>query len=209
MPAGAGDGTPGAGPGRPGLVRIVVIPDVRNQNSCDPVQPKAAADLLADVADYLAPLVPATARVEVVNPAYVQVRVRVGVRFRSPDNEAFDKQRLNDDLIRFLSPWAYDEGVDIVIGRRIYANSIVAFIDQVPYVDYVAGIKLFSSADGDAFTLVPSRGDEGDYVDCDRPDAVLVTARQHEIDIIVDDVYEAREFAGVNQMKVELDFVVA
>jgi hypothetical protein len=57
--------------------------------------------------------------------------------------------------------------------------------------------------------LRPSRGEEGDYVDCDRPDAVLVTARWHEIDVIVDDVYEARKFEGINYMKMELDFVVA
>ncbi len=107
-----------------------------------------------------------------------------------------------------MSPWAYDEGADIVIGRRIYASSIVNFIDQRPYVDYVAGIKLFSSEDGQTFVLAPAGGADGDSIGSDRPEAVLVAARRHEIDLIAGEIYAQDVFKGVNYMKIELDFVV-
>ena len=99
-------------------------------------------------------------------------------------------------------------GADIVIGRRIYAGSIIDFIEQRSYVDYVAGIKLFSSDDGQTFTLAPAGGPDGDGVGSDWPDAVLVAARQHQIDLIRDEIFAADEFKGVNYMKIELDFVV-
>jgi hypothetical protein len=134
-----------------GLVRLIVVPDIRGKSLFDPFTPKASAALLAYVADYLKPLLPGSARLEVDNARYVQVRIRVGVRFSDPNNPVFYKQKLNDELNRYLSPWAYDEGADIVIGRRIYAGSIINFIDQRPYVDYVAGIKLFSSENGASF----------------------------------------------------------
>ncbi|MGC2776850.1 MAG: hypothetical protein WA418_14575 [Bradyrhizobium sp.] len=191
-----------------GLVRLVIIPDIRGKSLFDPFEPKASSALLADIADYLAPLLPGSARLSVENAKYVQVRIRVGVRFVDQNNPALWKQRLNDDLNRFLSPWAFEEGADIVIGRRIYASSIVNFIDQRPYVDYVAGIKLFSSEDGKTFTLAPPGGPDGDSVGSDRPDAVLVAARQHEIDLIADEIYPADQFKGINYMKVELDFIV-
>src|SRR6185369_1508893 len=149
---------------------------------------------LADIAGYLAPLLPGSARLSVENANYVQVRIRVGVRFADPNNPALWKQRLNDDLNRFLSPWAFDDGADIVIGRRIYASSIVNFIDQRPYVDYVAGIKLFSSEDGTSFSPANPAIDDGDSVGSDRPDAVLVASRQHQIDLIVDEIYAADQF---------------
>jgi hypothetical protein len=193
-----------------GVVRLIVIPDIRNKSLFDPFEPKAPSSLLADIAGYLAPLMPDTAQLEVANAAFVQVSVRVGVRFVDQNNPDFNKQRLNDELNRYLAPWAYDDGADIVIGQRIYANSLVNFIDERSYVDYVAGIKLFWSADGENFQRVtPGDTEDDEYVSSDRPDAVLVAARQHVIDLIVDEVYQQEVFKGVNYMKIELDFVVA
>ncbi|MBV8573691.1 MAG: baseplate J/gp47 family protein, partial [Acetobacteraceae bacterium] len=214
LPSALGD-DPGSGTaGVLGLVRLVIIPDIRGRSLFDPFEPKASLSLLADIAAYLGPLRPDTARLQVVNAAYVQVRVRVGVRFIDQNNPSFYKQRLNDDLNRYLAPWAYDEGADIVIGQRIYANSLVSFIDERPYVDYVADIKLFRSNDeGKSFDLVlrphPDDDDPGYYVSSEgRTDAVLVGARQHDVDLIVEEIYKPEEFKGLNYMKVELDFVV-
>ena len=69
-------------------------------------------------------------------------------------------------------------------------------------------ISWLSSEDGVRFRLGTVGELEGDYVSSDRPDAVLVAARQHEIDVIFDEVFEQQEFSGINYMKVELDFVV-
>lgn len=214
LPSTLGD-DPGDGATRAlGLVRLVIIPDIRGRSLFDPFEPKASLSLLADIAAYLGPLLPNTARLRVVNAAYVQVRVRVGVRFIDQNNPSFYMQRLNDDLNRYLAPWAYDEGADIIIGQRIYANSVVNFIDERPYVDYVAGINLFRSDDeGDTFQHVslpgPDDVNEGYFVSSeDSTDAVLVGARQHDIDLIGEEVYKPDEFKGLNYMKVELDFVV-
>ncbi|MCU0837335.1 MAG: baseplate J/gp47 family protein [Rhodospirillales bacterium] len=192
-----------------GQVRLIIIPDIRHKRPADPFEPKAPAALLARVAAFVKPLLSPAVRLVVSNASYVQVRIRVGVRFRTAGNEGFDRQRLNDELNRYLSPWAFDEGADIAIGRRIYANSLVTFIDERPYVDFVAGIKLFASDDGVNFVLAKTDAEDGDYVSSDRPDAVLVAARQHEIDIIAEDIFKQEEFSGIGYMKIELDFVVS
>ena len=163
-----------------GLVRLIVIPDSRNKHSFDPLRPKASPALLANIADYLAPLLPGTARLQVVNPNYVPVRIRAAVRFRDQNNQDVYAERLNAELVRFLSPWAYDQGADIVIGRRLYASSIVTFIDGRPYVDYVARIELFSSEDGTTFAQQIHA--DGDYIAADRPGAILVSVLRHDID---------------------------
>ncbi len=197
-------------PDDPGRVVVVVIPDIRNRFPFDPFEPKAPADLLASIEEYLAALTPAAADVEVRNARYVAVKVRFSVRFTAGGNEGYFKLQLNDELNRFLSPWAYEDGTDIAIGGRIYANSIVDFLDRRPYVDYVADVKLFKSDDGENFRLVvPGDQEEGYAVTIDRGDGVLVAAREHQIDLIPEAGYDEELLSGINFMKVELDFIVA
>ena len=195
-------------PDDPGKVEIIVIPDIRNKLPFDPFEPKAPADLIAKIETYLDKKSPTYAAVKVRNAHYIAVKVRFGVRFKSDRDEGFYKKQLVDELNRFLSPWAYEEGADIVIGGKIYANDIINFVDQRDYVDYVATIKLFRSEDGRTFQLVLPNESSGYAVTAHRPDGVLVAAQQHEIDIISDVGYEEESFRGINYMKVELDFVV-
>ena len=136
-----------------GHVEMIVIPDIRNKLPFNPLEPKAPANLLADIETYLSQHMPAFATLSVKNARYIQVKVRFAVRFLPGYDEGFYTQQLNDELIRFLSPWAYDEGADIVIGEKIYANMIVNFVDERPYVDYVAEVSLFRSDDGENFAV--------------------------------------------------------
>ena len=122
-------------------------------------------------------------------------------------DERFAKQRLQEELIRYLSPWAFEEGAELAIGGKIYANSILDFVDRCAYVDYVAEIKLFRGTGEDQFQLVPTTDDY--HVAALRPDDVLVAARQHDIDVIPALGYEQASFVGINYMKIELDFIVS
>jgi len=192
----------------PGRINIIVIPDIRNKRPFNPFAPKAPADLIAAIAEYLSDKHPPSANITVKNAHYVAVKARFGVRFEPGVDVRYHKKIINEALKRFLSPWAYAEGSDIVIGGKIYANSIINFLDRQPYVDYVVEMKLFSSENGVDFKLALPSGDEGYYVTTDRPDGVLVAAQTHEIDLISDAGYEEKSFAGLNYMKVELDFIV-
>ncbi len=192
----------------PGRINIIVIPEIQNKRPFNPFEPKAPADLIADIEAYLSDKHPPSAKITVKNAFYIAIKVRFGVRFKAGIDARFYKQHINTELNRFLSPWAYEEGSDIVIGGKIYANSIINFLDQRPYVDYVVELKLFSSENGIDFKLALPVGDEGYFVTTDRSDGVLVAAQQHEIDLISDAGYEENVFSGLNYMKVELDFIV-
>ena len=194
--------------GEPGCVDVIVIPDIRNRLPSDAFAPKAPANLLADIQTYLSERAPADARVRVRNARYVSVHVRLGVRFMPGQDESHATRRLNEDLNRFLSPWAYDEGADLMIGGKIFAISIIDFVDRRDYVDYVAEITLFRSEDGVHFQLVPSK-DNGYHVAATRPDEVLVAAPEHHVDVISDLGYQHKLFTGIGHMRIEYDFIVA
>ena len=205
-------------PDAPGAVQVVVIPDIHNKMPFDPFEPKASAELLAQITDYLGARVPPWTTLSVQNAHYVAVKVRLAVRFSVEGDENFYKQQLNDDLNRFLAPWAYQDSAEIIIGGKIYANSIVDFVDRRPYIDFVTTVELFSSDDGENFRLIPAPpvGDpQGYFIDTttlegvSRPDAILVAARQHQIDVISDTGYSVELLTGIGYMTVELDFIVA
>lgn len=189
-----------------GEVTVIVIPDIRNALPGDALAPKAPSNLLAEIERYLAARAPAAATVRVRNARYVPVRVRLGVRFVPGQDEGFAKRRLNEDLLRFLSPWAYDEGAELMIGGRVYANSIIDFVDRRDYVSHVVEVKLFRGRGHDDFDFIPPADDY--RVGTERPDEVLVAARQHDIDVIPELGYEREAFTGIDYMKVELDFIV-
>lgn len=196
-------------PGDLGKVDIIVIPDIRNQLPFDPFEPKATASHLDEITDFLESHISPLAEIKVKNAYYVPVRVRFAVRFMPGCDPGFYKIRLNDDLNRFLSPWAYKESNDVVIGGKLYANAIVDFLERRPYVDYVAELKLFKNEDGLGFEPVDNTGDAFGYrVQTDRPDGVLVAYRQHDIDLIVEARFEDEKFIGIGYMKIELDFTV-
>jgi hypothetical protein len=194
----------------PGRIELIVIPDIRNRLPFNPFEPKAPADLIRDIEAFLRDKTPPFARVEVKNARYVPVKVRCGVRFVPGADESFCRARLNDELNRFLSPWAYEEGADLVIGGSVYANSIINFIDSRDYVDYIAEFWLFTSEDGGRkfdFIEVPR---DGDYrASAKTPDGILVAALEHEFDVISDADYRVERLTGIDYMRVELDFRIA
>lgn len=194
----------------PGVVQVLVIPDVRAVPTNE-FAPRVPVALLGTIQRYLALRAPRSATVVVRNAAYRGVCVRIGVRFSEKTNQAYWMGRLGEELNRFLSPWAYDDGADIAVGGRIYASSIVEFVDRRPYVDYVAGISLFYTDDeGERIVYVFPPGEEGGAycVEAGGADRVLVAFPRHRIDLLTTAHYDARLYRGVGFMELEMDFVV-
>ena len=187
------------------LIQIVVIPDIRGKLPFDPFEPKAPSDTLFEIEQYLLRHTAPLARFTVKNPRYAELKVRFKVQFRQGYNPGFYLQQLHDELRRYLAPWAYDDSAEIVFGGRISAGLIVNFVEERPYVDYLADIRLYILFEGKT-TLVGSGKDD---TLVESPDVILVSARQHEIELISEEGYEEEFFVGIDYMKVELDFTLA
>lgn len=191
------------------VVQVIVVPDIQGKLPFDPFEPKLPADILMEIEKYLTALAPPFIRLMVRNPGYVRLRVRVSVRLRSESNPGFYTKLLNEELQRFLSPWAYDHGAEIVFGGRINASLIINFLEQLPCVDYVAGINLYTSDDGRHFKLYDRDPDtQLEEVTLLGPESILVSDRSHVIDLITEERYEPEFFTGINYMKTELDFQI-
>lgn len=188
-------------------VKVIVIPDTRNRTGLDPFGPRFSQAYRDDVAEYLRQHCSHHASVQVLNPEYVRVKIRVSVRFKPGVSERYWQQELNTVLQRFLSPWAFDQSSEITFGGTVYANTVVSFLDGYDCIDYILGLKFFTSKDGFNFSPVTER-DDVNQVAPERPECILVSADTHEFDIVPDLKTDVDDLQGIGYMKIELDFEI-
>jgi len=140
--------TDGNGETRAGHAAVVVIPNLRRTGGTNPLEPRAGVVLLAQIAEYLESSTTPFMTLQVIRPAFERLRVEAKVVFNRGFDPGYYAAVLNDDLCRFLSPWAFQDGEDILFGARIYRSEILAFIESREYVDHIVGLRLYHHHDG-------------------------------------------------------------
>jgi hypothetical protein len=197
-----------ARPADMGKVDIIVVPNIKGKFAFDQFQPKVQASLLRSITEYLGERIPPFATVKVRNAVYVTLKIKTRVRIRKGFSEEFHLIKLENDLKKFLSPWAYNDDADIIIGGRMFNNVVVNFIAKKPYIDHVATIRLSQSVNGGPFINI-SRPDGGSGdEEPENPDVVLVSAPHHEITLLKDDDFSPDSMIGIGYMEVANDFII-
>jgi hypothetical protein len=159
----------------PGHVLLVVVPDLRNQNAVNPLQPRVDADTLDQILTHVQARAGMQVRVAVKNPSYQKVRLDFQVRFRAGYDFNHYRVQLEEALVQALSPWAFADGPEIGFGGAVYRSVLLDLVEELPYVDYVTEFRMFSWT-----------GEKIDRTDRDvarpaTPDAILVSDAEHSI----------------------------
>lgn len=153
----------------PGHVTLVVIPDTLQRNVFDPYQPRVSKATLNRVESFISELNSLHVETAVVNPDYEEVKVSLKVKFYPQFDESLYIDKLNEDITRFLSPWAFSERERINFGGKLYLSVLIDYVEELPYVDYLQDVKLFQNGVATS-TAEPSS-----------PRAILASAKRHEI----------------------------
>lgn len=166
----------------PGHVTIVVVPDLKNQNAVDLLRPRADADTIARITEVVESRAWGQNRVanqpciHVKNPNYQRIQLDFTVKFRDGYEFNFFSRQLNQQLIEFLSPWAFpSHSEDISFGGKIYKSVLLAFVEHVTYVDFVTDFKMHSFPEGSSTSA------DLDEAQAESPDAILVSSDSHLI----------------------------
>ena len=118
---------------------MVVVPDLRNKNFYDPLQPRVSKNTLSEVESFLEPLHSMHVNFRAINPQYEAVKFEVEVVFLSGKDPILYKQQLNSDLIAYLSPWVNDPEEGIRFGGTVHKSQVIQYIEQLNYIDYITG----------------------------------------------------------------------
>jgi len=222
----------------PGHVTLIAVQNLRKKNSVNVLEPRADSVTLDSIKKYVAGFVSPFVNLSVENPVYEQILVHFKVGFYPGYDPGFYGNLLNEEIKKFLSPWAYEEGVDIVFGGRIYKSDILAFIENRGYVDFVNDFKLYHVFSGPArggigdmavgidFIVRPKSppglgemileedfviGDDVELAFASDPRSILVSAQKHYITVLKtgETVCQGVEYEGIGFMAVDLDFLVS
>lgn len=128
----------------PGSVTLAVIPDLSHRTTTNDLEPKVNVNLLEDIRKYLVELSSSWVDIQVVNPRYEAIQTEFQVKFKSPydGNFGYYQRELQRAIIGFLSPWTVNSGADIHFGGKFYRSSILNFVEEQPYVDYVLKFQM-------------------------------------------------------------------
>lgn len=127
-----------------GHVTLVPIIDLTNKSTglVNAGMPLANYMQLRSIEQFLGSRSPAFVKVHAINPQLDYVRVSCKVKFIAAVDKGFYLQKLNEDIITFLTPWASGNTEGLAFSAKIYASSLISFIDKRPYVDYVADLYM-------------------------------------------------------------------
>jgi len=163
----------------PGNVLIVVVPDLRNRNAVDPFRPRVDADTLGRIADHVQRRAGMQVRIQVRNPRYQPIRLDFKVRLLPGYEFNFYRDQVKQELIRFLSPWAFDVTRPIAFGGKIYRSVLLDFVEKLAPVDFVTDFRMYSGTGADG------RPRDIEEIQAETPDAILVSAPDHTIAEVV------------------------
>jgi hypothetical protein len=125
----------------PGSVSVIAIADLKNKNAINPLKPKTSLIVLTEIKEFLETITTHCIDLHVRNPLYEEINVDFNVRFLPGFDNGFYGQKLEEDIKKFLAPWAYDSG-NISFGGNIHRSMILNFVEEQPYVDFVTCFKM-------------------------------------------------------------------
>jgi hypothetical protein len=130
-----------------GHVMIVPIPDFRFRVGGNRLQPKNSNRMLHEIEQFLGRRTSAFVKVHAKNPVYEEVLTAFRVQFKEGVDKGVFLRKLNEELVRYLTPWAFEAGTDVRFDGRVYASDVINFIEERPYVDFITDFRMFHCKD--------------------------------------------------------------
>lgn len=126
----------------PGKVTLVVIPDIVDKNVFDIYEPRVSTATLNSIERFINSKNSMLVSAKVINPDYEKVIIKLNVKFYPQFDENFYKKQLNEDLIKFLSPWAFDTSKQIIFGVELQRSIVIEYIENLYYVDFLSTLEM-------------------------------------------------------------------
>ncbi|SEI84995.1 Baseplate J-like protein [Cyclobacterium xiamenense] len=156
----------------PGKVLLVVVPDTVNKNVFDVFKPTLSGAQLAAIASFLRLKTAPQVQLEVINPVYEEIKVKVQVRFKPGLDAAHYLNEMEKALIGFLSPWTTGDRQAIDFSSYVNRSGLIYFFEKLDYVDFIQQPVLYKNGVEIKEDLFPKS-----------PLHILVSAKSHDISL--------------------------
>ena len=128
---------------RPGYVSIITIPSLQNRNDVNPLKPYTQQSTLTKIENYLKKRISCFVKLHASQPQFEEVKLEFSVKFFNEYNDFnFYKEKLQEEITQFLSPWAWGNTSTIDFGGKVYKSVLINFIEERYYVDFITDVKM-------------------------------------------------------------------
>lgn len=129
---------------KPGHVTIITIPSLVNRNDVNPLKPFTNQSLLLEIKEYLQQRISGHVILEVANPQFEEVRIAFKLQLVAGYTDfTYYSNQLKQEITSYLTPWAYNNQVEVQFGGKVYKSSLINFIEERPYVEYITDVKMY------------------------------------------------------------------
>lgn len=156
----------------PGNITLVVVPNTKNKNAFDIYQPRVSRASLSRIQNYVNELNTMHVKAQVINPNYLEAAVKIKVKFYEEYDDAFYSRQLDEDIKKYISPWAFGDFEAVSFNVTLNVNQLINYLEQLYYVDYIDELKVYVNNELQTKYLIE--------VD---PKSILVSAKQHNVTI--------------------------
>ncbi|MEI6333086.1 MAG: baseplate J/gp47 family protein [Methylococcaceae bacterium] len=160
----------------PGHITIVTLPNQQYHNLHNPLRPYTSLGVLAEIEAFLQKKLSCFVKLYVKNPQFEEVRVGFKVKFYEGFDKSFYTKTLDTAITHFLSPWAFSDGGNPTFGGKVYLSTLLNFVEEQPYVDYVTDFSFIKSETDRSGVLAVSE------IEGSKAISILVSANQHKIE---------------------------
>ena len=132
----------------PGSVLVILVPRLDQVNALYPYKPAVDQASLKAIHAFLVPLTSPFVALRVANPLYEEIQIEIEVVLLPGFDAGFYEQQLDMDLKQMLAPWAFGAGADLNFGGKLHRSSVLNYVEERPYVDYITTFSWIRFVDG-------------------------------------------------------------
>jgi Baseplate J-like protein. len=161
----------------PGNIQIILLPDCNKIPQIDILRPIVNQALINETRELLKTLCSPFVSLNISNPVYEQITVNCEIEFMKGYDESFYRDKLNEDLKQFLSPWI-NTLTDIDFCKTLTNAQIIYFIEKQPYINHLKSISVNICSPGSNENRIIK---DIETIRASKQNAVLTSADKHNI----------------------------
>jgi len=124
----------------PGHVLVAVIPDIKQLNSGNALEPRVPLSQLTAIKSLLQKKNSHFIKLKVENPRYEKVNVAIKAQFGKGKTGPYYEKQLEMDIQKFLAPWLQGNTNRLHFGGILSKSDLISFVEGLFYVDYICQI---------------------------------------------------------------------
>ncbi len=171
---------------QPGSVVVVPIPIIDSASASDPHRPYNTTRTLADIDAFLRERISPFVKLEVQNPRIEEIQLKFTVAFHEHIiDSGYYSKLLNEEIKQFLMPWSVSDAASIDFNGSWYKSTLVNFIEERAYVDYIKDVQMFHRLDIEDNSTQWQLKDKG-MIKASTSRSILVSHASHDITIFAE-----------------------